>query len=356
MKIGVVIHGPTIIDSGWAEKIIKMLKKLGEVKAKLGGTMGRVAVIDNNLENLIDISEKIMPSESLKRLSEEADILFLLNYGKSKETGHTFGKIVVSRANIKKPVIQIERPGERDGSIIVWNYSEELNNILEFLKEHLNLNIEKCSSKGLEVWEENNKVFRKVHGVSPGETILVNGVVVGRAKEREVILVAEDGKIIDIIGGELKEEGVERLKNVDLNKAIIKTGILRKKANKLRVKEGKDEGYVSIIDHAGEDCIEKAKDFVITIGDDTTQICGDILSRFGVKIIGVTDGDADKIIEEPKFTDGSVILLVKNVRDDHAGEILKKNLKERKYKFDELVEEVEKIFKNYGIEYEKIKK
>lgn len=69
MRIGVVIHGPEIIDSGYALKIINLLKKFGEVKAKLGGTMGRVAVIDNNLQDIIDISEKLMPSQSLKKIS-----------------------------------------------------------------------------------------------------------------------------------------------------------------------------------------------------------------------------------------------------------------------------------------------
>ncbi|WP_457612255.1 DUF2117 domain-containing protein [Methanocaldococcus sp.] len=353
MKIGVVVHGPTIIDSGWAKRIIEILKNFGEVRVKLGGTMGRVAVIDNNLEDIIDISEKIMPSESLKKLSEECDILFLLNYGKSKETGHTFGKIVVSKANIKKPVIQIERPGERDGSIIVWNYSKEIENILNYLKKELNLKIEKCVSEGLNVWSEKGKIFRKVHGVSPGENILVNGVVIGKAKDKNVIIVAKNNKIVDIIGGEIKKEGLERLGDVDLSKAIIKTGLLRKKPKKIKVKDGKDEGYFTIINHSGESSLENIKDFAITIGDDTTQICGDILSRFGVRIVGITDGDLDKIVEDPKITKGSVIFLVKNVRDDYAGELIKKNLKYKKYKFEDLIKEIEEIFKKYNIEYER---
>ena len=41
MKIGVVIHGPEVIDSGQAEKVLNKLSDLGEVKAELGGTMGK---------------------------------------------------------------------------------------------------------------------------------------------------------------------------------------------------------------------------------------------------------------------------------------------------------------------------
>lgn len=66
MKIGVVVHGPNIIDSGHALSLINLLKNYGDVFARLGGTMGRTAVIDAGLENIIDISKKLVPSDSLK--------------------------------------------------------------------------------------------------------------------------------------------------------------------------------------------------------------------------------------------------------------------------------------------------
>ena len=58
MRIGVVVHGPNIIDSGYALKLMEFLKQYGDVSARLGGTMGRTAVIDASLENMIDISRK----------------------------------------------------------------------------------------------------------------------------------------------------------------------------------------------------------------------------------------------------------------------------------------------------------
>ena len=48
MEIGVVVHGPNIIDSNWALKLINLLSGYGDVSARLGGTMGRTAVIDAN--------------------------------------------------------------------------------------------------------------------------------------------------------------------------------------------------------------------------------------------------------------------------------------------------------------------
>ncbi len=92
MKIGVVVHGPFIVDSGYALKIINFLKEYGEVRARLGGTMGRTAVHDAHLEDLIDISTKRLPSESIDIFQEEdSDIIFLINSGQSDVTGHAFG-------------------------------------------------------------------------------------------------------------------------------------------------------------------------------------------------------------------------------------------------------------------------
>ncbi|WP_423792707.1 DUF2117 domain-containing protein [Methanocaldococcus indicus] len=356
MKIGVVVHGPKIVDSGYALKIINLLKKFGDVRAKLGGTMGRVAVIDNKLDNIIDISEKLYPSEALKKLSNDCDVLFLLNYGKSKITGHTFGKIVVERANINKPIIQIERPGENDGSILLWNFDNsntKLNEIVKYLSEELNLKIERCISDGLTFWKEKNKKFRRIHGVEKGEPIVVNGVVIGRADNDEVILIEEDGNI-SIIGGTLKEEGLERLGKIDLEKAVIKTGLLRRDNKDLISYPKKDFGRVGYINHFGEDAL-KYKDYlaVITIGDDTTEIVGDILARFNVRVVGVVDGDKDNLLSKSNITIGSVIFKIINCRDDEAGELLK-IFNEKEYYFDELIFEIENLFQRNNILYKKI--
>jgi len=57
-EIGVVVHGPEVVDLGFAEMAIDRLSDLGTVTAVLGGTMGRVAVIDGSLEDRINISRR----------------------------------------------------------------------------------------------------------------------------------------------------------------------------------------------------------------------------------------------------------------------------------------------------------
>lgn len=338
MKIGIVVHGPNIIDSGYAIKIIDLLSKWGDVSCRLGGTMGRTAVIDSFLEDKIDISRKLLPSDSLKLFYDEGyNIIFLLNYGKSKVTGHVFGyKVVnhffnkISKKDIS--LIQIERPGEEDGSVIVWN--SNLNNtekIAKKIAEIFNLKIVSPSEIYKDNFLDNNdsEYMRVIHGVSPNENILINGVVIGKSTSNKVTLVSKNVIIIDIIGGDLKKHGIEKLGKVNLEKAIIKTGLLRKSEVKPRIiSKNKNRDYftVGFLDHAGEDVYRyKDIDLVVTIGDDTTLIASDILYRFNIPIIGITDGDLDKVVQKGFKMEDSLIFQLEKGHDDIVGdEIFKK--------------------------------
>jgi hypothetical protein len=113
MKISLIIHGPEVIDSGEVKIVLEKLSRLGEVKAELGGTMGKTAVLDAVLENVIDISRHLKPSACIESFFETSDLVCLLNRGKTVETGMIFGAKVASRLKDleKKPLIQIESPG-----------------------------------------------------------------------------------------------------------------------------------------------------------------------------------------------------------------------------------------------------
>lgn len=367
MKIGVVVHGPNIIDSGYAIKLIELLSNYGEVSARLGGTMGRTAVIDASLENIIDISRKLVPSDSLKMFNDnDVDVIFLLNYGKSDVTGHVFGYKVYShyKNKINKnniPIIQIERPGEVDGSVINWNsdcklafeIANKLNLAIVKPEEIFNMHIKNDG-------DLNSQVERIVHGVSPFENIMVNSVVIGKTNSDKLKLIAKDGYIVDIVGGELKEHGLEKLGRVDLSNAIIKTGLLRKSKVKPRIigNNKLDNFKVAFLDHAGED-VYKFRDcnLVITIGDDTTLISSDILYRFNIPIVGITDGDLDKVVENGFKTKNSIIFELESGFDDIVGRKINKKLFDNKqiiYTFegiDDIKLEIIKIIKDINCKY-----
>jgi len=356
LLIGLVVHGPKIIDSGFAEKIIGFLSEFADVKAILGGTMGRTAVIDSYLEDVIDISHKRLPSESISILKEtESDLIILVNYGKSDVTGHSFGFKVFNNSFIKNnwkkpPFIQIERPGEDNGTIIQWNDAPQT--IVQKISKHFNLNVinpklimEKHFPQYLELYNSylntdkpikiyntinnQNKVYRTIKGVLPNENIFVNGVVVGKSTSKDLTLVAENGYIVDIIGGEVKKHGVEKLSKIDLNTAIVKTGLLRTSKVKPRILNHKSTHLfkVSLLNHIAEDVYSfKDCDLVVTVGDDTSLVSSDILYRLNIPIIGITDGDVDKVVESPFKNKKSIIIELENGFDDIVGKLIFKKL------------------------------
>ena len=419
MEIGVVVHGPGIIDSGWAMKIIDYLSNYGNVRCRLGGTMGRTAVIDAGLENIINISMKLLPSESLEIFNtENVDVIFLLDYGKSQETGHVFGYTAFNHyfkkisnedylsTNHKSfydsdiPVVQIERPGEEDGSIISWNVdvnrkikqktkglfsrsddSDEesfdfvgmFNDLIEefnltkhtpedvlnnYFSEISQAADEETVRKRIADFPDDGSQFtyRRIHGASPGENILVNGFVIGYSESDALILLARDDIIVDIIGGVVKGHGVEKLGPVNLSNAIVKTGLLRK--SKEVIPRVLDSDFVSIndvemnsssnglenkensfkiayVDHAAYDIYRfKNFDLVVTVGDDTTLVASDILYRFDIPIIGITDGDLDKVVEKGFVNDKSIILEVAPDFDDIVGH----NIHERLFSSNSVLE------------------
>ena len=116
---------------------------------------------------------------------------------------------------------------------------------------------------------------------------------------------------------------IEKLGKIDLDKAIIKTGLLRKAKVTPRIinaEHSSDLFKIAFLDHAGEDVYKyKDVDAVVTIGDDTTLISSDILYRFNIPIIGITDGDLDKVVEDGFKADKSVIFELESGHDDIVG-------------------------------------
>lgn len=361
MKIGLVIHGPEVIDSGEGKRVFEKLSCVGKVEARLGGTMGKVAVLDAGLENIIDISRHEKPSACIESLFEPSDVVCLLNRGKTIKTGKVFGEMVTNRLREPeiKPLIQIESPENADGILIPLNkkageYGEYLKKLSEILglpvesplplqssRVQNSVFVDKCSAIG------KIRVIRKLSGVFPGENILVNGIVIGKTFSSEVSIISENGLIVAIEGGEIKEHGLEKLHNyekrdpIDLENSWVKSGDLRRsnfsplQGRKPNV-HGKDSvfsfrpnaGRVVIIDHAAEDTFELAAnaEFAVTVGDDTTIIAGDILSRLGIPIIGITDGDCDRVSCRTEIFPGSIVLRLAAGNDDILGKKLKQEL------------------------------
>jgi len=325
-RIGVVVHGPEIIDSGGAVQLINHLKQMGRVNAVLGGTMGRVAVIDADLEGIITINTRRRPSISIRDMAADSDIVIILNQAKSRETGLAFGTMVARLAGIDKPLIQIDCGGKFVADLTLSHFSSDSEDINE---EGLAVAARLAADLGLDLLRprprdctliQGDTVRRIMTGVIPGELISVNGTVIGRAIGAEVEIKAKGGKIIDLKGAEPKMHGLEKLHQVDLERAIIRSGSIRRSTARPRVGENRGEG-AAFIDHCAEDAFEAAGGAAValTVGDDTTAIAGDILARMGIAVVGIVDGDIDRLAGSLTILPGSIIIRVRPGYDDIVG-------------------------------------
>ena len=323
-EIGIVIHGPEIIDSGGAHHVLDVLSEHYEVTAVLGGTMGRAAVLDAFLEDRIDISRNVRPSEAIDSLSW-ADIAILLNRGKSLDSGIEFGKVVTARAK-QIPIVQIEDPME-GGVVIPWNdaiYWAELIGDLLCLPVWLPPRPEDAQL----VHATPELTHRRINNVLPGETIRIGGIVVGTATSENVEIIADCGRVVAITGARIKDHGIEKIGRIDLKGVIIRTGSIRRTQHTPRIgaiEEKSGSMRVVLIDHNAEAAFELAAgaDLAITVGDDTTAIAGDILYRLGIPIIGITDMDIDGMLSDASILPGSVVLQLKPGNDDIVGNMVR---------------------------------
>jgi hypothetical protein len=330
VKIGVVVHGPEVIDSGLVLKALNYLEKFGMVDAVLGGTMGRLAVIDAGLEPIIRISPRRRPSQSIGYLQPDSDIIVLLNQAKTRETGLAFGTKVAAHAGASRPIIHIDCGGR---FIAVFYGTGEAEEIAETAAKDLGLDrlnpslFEEKETGSDNIAHDGDTIKRRLTGVQPGELISINGVVVAKATQGPVEILAKKGRITEIRGAKPKPHGLEKLPTVDLEDAIIRSGNIRRTGARPGVLECKGNG-AALIDHSAEDAFEVAEGtcIIVTLGDDTTAIAGDILSRMGIPVIGIVDGDLDGLSQGTVMPEGSVIVRVEPGYDDVVGRQIKKEV------------------------------
>jgi hypothetical protein len=359
-----VLHGPEIIDSGSALRLISYLQKLGPVRAVLGGTMGRVALIDAGLQDAVQVSPRRRPSQSIRDLDAICDIIFLLNLAKSRESGLDFGIMIAQALGKGKPLIQIDCGGRfvcllrGDGEAAILAAGLALHLGLDLLSTYPIQSI--CSD------EESGSIRRTLSSVHPGELISVNGTVIGRAAEGQVEIESRGGRIVNIKGMAVKQHGLEKLDYVDLKRAIIRSGSIRRTSAPQkrdafgRIGSHKDVAEAAFIDHCAEDAFEAAfgAGVAVSVGDDTTAITGDVLSRLGIIIMGIVDGDLDRLGGSTDIMPGSIIFRVLPGFDDVVGRLVMARIFKGRSRIriapGELAENIEAIAGNRLMEIKRI--
>ena len=358
--IRLVIHGPELIDSGKIADIVDALRALGPLRVLAGGTMARVAALDKHL-TFVDTSQNIHTSDALNHVSDR-EVLVLANCGKTSETGRVFGQIVSSR--VRRSVIHVERPGSIYGSVLLWrgadgDTSRDVQYVARHLSDRLSLKLVKKHKRALSVEHTDEVVTRHIYGARLGEPLLVQGMVVGTVVDEDVALIVERDRIVDIAGVAIKAHGLEKIGNIDLSTAYVKTGHLRP-SNEVHVQRSMvparplQRGSVTFVNHRADETLESVNESTIcaiTVGDDTTSICGDILSREGIPIIGITDGDGDGLYSGTYQVEASLTLRLCNASDDEIGFLLERSgeLDDEDYTLARVIEIVTNFLHETGV-------
>lgn len=311
--IGLLFHGPEVFDSRWAQKIITAIKKIDSVKCVLAGAMGRTAVIDSGLENIEFWDE--MPSRCLSRMALKLKNIIVVNYGKTVHSGLTFGNMIIERAGLKTPILQIECSHP---CFVEWN--DNNNPVIISILQKMGVTQKKPQKQfdttSPSVWKENEKTYRKITTANINDFILVDGIIVGTALKTEIVLISKGKHLIEIQGAQIKEHGIEKLERfggINLETVKLTTSSFLRGIEHIPRTKKTNGTKITFIDHAGMYVYNLINDTkgVVTVGDDTTSIVGDIMYRFQIPVIGIIDGDEDIIHKKAHITAGSMKLTVK---------------------------------------------
>ncbi|MGE5832334.1 MAG: DUF2117 domain-containing protein [Methanomicrobiales archaeon] len=241
--------------------------------------------------------------------------VFLVNRGKTPESGRIFGEIVASRLPRGRPLVQLECSSR---TVFLWNGSGRSREFARLLAGETGFSFTETTAG-----REEESAEREIRGCIPGEAVLVEGIVIGTATAGTVVLRKSEGRIRVVSGLRPKAHGLEklsRLGDIDLGRAWCKSGRIRGVPPRAGG-PAPAAGRVVVIDHRGHDLyrfLTPDTCGVLAIGDDTTSVCGHICSHLGIPVFGVVDGDRDDLLVS-SFPPGSVIAEVSGGSDDEAG-------------------------------------
>ncbi|EHQ36902.1 DUF2117 domain-containing protein [Methanoplanus limicola] len=360
----IIVHGPEPFDRGDVSQIISLIGDY-PVRVVVAGVMAGTAAEESGLEYEWPGKK---PSEILDGISEKPGV-FLLNRAKCETSGRVFGEIISGRLG-GRGFIQAECT---PGIVYIWGGGDEetagrLSSLTGFpvMKREPLTPAPVDSVSGNTVYTERplsgsdnlhpEKIpeERVIRGLLPGEPVFLNGTVIGRATRTEAVISYDGRELTAVSGIEFKAHGIEKLKpepGFRLGDAWVKSGPVRTK-KPLKGGTGRSFGKIILIDHDAAALYRMIRDGeicgVITVGDDTTAVCGNICSYPGIPVIGITDGDSDGIIGH-NYPENSVIFRCRGMRDDDAGRYLGRKLDlEREYSWDELCSLVAGLLGNFA--------
>ncbi len=303
LQMTCIFHGPFVFDEGDAARIYHALSP---ERCIVAGVMGRTAALASGLP----LTYADAPPSFV--INGMEGVCVLVNRGKTPSSGRRFGEIVSSR--ISGGLIHIECS---DQICYLWNTGDRA--IAEEICDLIGYRLVMLNSL-----REDQPEMRRICGCIPGEPVMVEGITIGYATAEEAVISCKEGILMPISGIRLKLHGIEKLHAAGcppLDRAWCKSGWIRRATPENPVRSAPPCGRVQTIDHAGiaiYRLITPDICGILSIGDDTTAVCGHIGAVLGVPVFGITDGDGDEIIPEA-YAPGSVLVRTISDTDDQVG-------------------------------------
>ncbi len=334
VEIVMVVHGAEVFDQG---DVSRFQLILSPQKTLVAGVMARTAAEESGLR--VEFCGE-PPSALIRRLDNE---VILLNRGKTPESGRIFGEMVSARVGRERGFFHLECSSR---TLYLRNHPDR------DLGQHI------ANATGFEMingehTSQTEPGRRKIRGCLPGEAVCINGLVIGRATAKTVVI-ERKGNGIHVVSGLIpKPHGLEKLHRMarleDLSSLWCKSGGIRSGSPRVSTIDPL-AGKVIVIDHCGHDIyrlLDTPVCGILAIGDDTTSICGHIASHRGIPVLGVVDGDAD-ILLVSGFTPGSAVIQVDAGTDDFVGRELAGRVPKRHVLWEEWVQEILEYLSDRG--------
>jgi hypothetical protein len=302
-KLILVLHGPEVFDAGDVPFLRDCLRPDRIVVA---GVMARTAAEESGIPcEFISLP----PSMVIRDLP---GAVLLANHGKTPESGRIFGEIIASRLS-PEPLCQLEASSK---TFYVWNRA--LDHSILAVARRTGYAVRPATTG-----KQAGCAERTIRGCRPGEPVYVNGIVIGTATGTDVVVRSVSGRLEPVAGLIPKDHGLEKLHRfsfTDLSGVWCKSGNLRTVVPGRAARRNRP-GHVILVDHCGHELYRRITPDtcgIVSIGDDTTAVCGHVASHLGIPVFGVIDGDGDGIVTGA-FTGGSVIARALSEKDDDIG-------------------------------------
>ncbi|MDD1764756.1 MAG: DUF2117 domain-containing protein [Candidatus Methanomethyliaceae archaeon] len=227
--IAVALLGAEPILEGWHERVRTVLERLGHrVLLKPVGESAMVEYVrkEGGKRDLF-LWERKSNSRILDEISLlDIDGMVLLNVGRSTQSGILFGAETIANTRILRsmtsfPLVQLERAGKPDGVLIVWNESGKA--LGRRVAEELEMALITPSLEVKRVTKERGREIRQIQFARTGDDIVVNGLKVGVCLTDQVYLIAENGRLVDIMGGKILKREAKKLVFKSLSNVVVKT-------------------------------------------------------------------------------------------------------------------------------------